>query len=343
MVPKTYNAENERLKRRYLQYARAAKRLSESSLDRIAASIDRFQSLTNVKSFSKFHVEQIVAFRDKLDMERNARTGKPISASLKKSVLVDCKGFFLWLADQPKYRRRIRYSDCDYFNLDHKSKAQANASRPKDYPSLDQIEHVLRQMPDNTPVEKRNRALIAFACITGARVTAIRTAKVGSIDPIEGVFVQDARVIETKFAKTFSTWFFPISELATEIFLNYYHWLSKEQLFGPGDPLFPSTLIEHVPGKGFQSTGLTREHWSNDQPIRTVFKTAFEEAGLRYYNPHSFRHTLSAISKARNQTLEEQQAWAQNLGQESALTMLQHYGKVPTDRQRDIIRKTNKS
>ena len=49
-----YNNDNERLKRRYLQYAKVARGLSENTLDRIAASIDRFQDAREMRTkFSK--------------------------------------------------------------------------------------------------------------------------------------------------------------------------------------------------------------------------------------------------------------------------------------------------
>ncbi len=335
---RTFHPENERLKRRYLQHAKVAKGLSETSLDRIAASIDRFQGLTGIKPFPKFHIELAIAFRNKLDQETNSRTGRPLSASTQKSVLADCKGFFMWLADQPGYRSRIRYADCEYFNLDNKSKAIANASRSPKYPSVEQVEHVLRTMPFGTPIQFRDRSIIAFMLITGARIDATRTAIVGSVDLTEKVFHQDPRDMNTKFSKTFETWFFPVSNFATQIVIDYIDQLKADQLFGPSDPLFPRTEIAHVPGKGFQATGLLRQHWKSDQAIREVFRTAFETAGLTYYAPHSLRHTLGAIGKDRCHSLEEQQAWAQNLGHDNAMTMIQHYGNVHPERQRDLVR-----
>ena len=42
----------------------------------------------------------------------------------------------------------------------------------------------------------------------------------------------------------------------------------------------------------FEAQGLKRAHWSNANPIRTIFKETFIQAGLPYFNPHSFRNTL---------------------------------------------------
>jgi hypothetical protein len=41
---KTYDAQNERIKRRYLTFLKEAKRFSESSLDGVAKAIHRFES-----------------------------------------------------------------------------------------------------------------------------------------------------------------------------------------------------------------------------------------------------------------------------------------------------------
>jgi hypothetical protein len=40
---------------------------------------------------------------------------------------------------------------------------------------------------------------------------------------------------------------------------------------------------------------LGRESWATARPISKVFKEAFEIAGLRSFNPHSFRHMLAQL------------------------------------------------
>jgi integrase/recombinase XerD len=337
-VSLNYNPENERLKRRYLQYIKEAKRQGQVSVDRIAASIDRFQSHTKIKPFRKFHIEQAIAFKRNLDDAKNARTGKPLSASAKRATLAALKAFFIWLADQPGFRSRISYSDCEYFNLDNRSTALSNARQPKSYPSLEQINHVLKLLPNTTPVEKRDRALVAFAILTGARAAALASAKVSHIDIAQREFYQNAVEVRTKFSKSFQTWFFPVGDLAHEIFDEYFSWLTKEELFGPGDPLFPQTLTGYTSGKGFQITGLKREHWTTTNSIRGIFKSSFKLAGLPYHNPHSFRHTIAELGKSRCTTFEELQSWAQNLGQNNAMTAIQNYGAVSPQRQKEIVR-----
>jgi integrase/recombinase XerD len=74
-----HNAENERIKREYLIYLKAAKGLSEASLDAVVKAIHRFEVSTRFRSLGKFRIEQAVAFRRQLSEGNSAETGKPLS------------------------------------------------------------------------------------------------------------------------------------------------------------------------------------------------------------------------------------------------------------------------
>jgi integrase len=82
-------------------------------------------------------------------------------------------------------------------------------------------------MPFKTDVEHRNRALIAFTLLTGARDSAIASMKLKHIDLIEGCVRQDAREVKTKFSKTFSTYFFPVGNEIVQILEKCVSFLGK--------------------------------------------------------------------------------------------------------------------
>ena len=67
-------------------------------------------------------------------------------------------------------------------------------------------------MPDNTDIERRNRSLMAFTLLTGARDSAIASMKMKHVDLITNSVNQDAREVKAKFSKTFNTFFFPAGE-----------------------------------------------------------------------------------------------------------------------------------
>lgn len=332
------NPANERIKRDYFVYLREARRASEASVDAAAKAISRFEETTGHKNFDRFHREQAMAFKRKLNEQTAVRTGQKLSRATVHSTLAALRAFFLWLADKPGYKRRISYSDADYFNLPEKDVRVAKASRVKPAPTLDQIQHVLSGMPLDSDVEKRDRALIAFAILTGARDGALATLRLKHVDLQQGVVHQDARDVQTKFSKTFSTWFFPVGDLPVQIVSEWVEHL-KSLHWGDHDPLFPAPEMGLSPHGGFQVIGLSRRCWTTAEPIRRIFRQAFESAGLPYFNPHSFRDTLAQLGERICTTPEEFKAWSQNLGHEHVLTTFTSYGAVAPSRQAELIRK----
>jgi hypothetical protein len=109
-------------------------------------------------------------------------------------------------------------------------------------------------------------------------------------------------------------------------------------VWGNDDPLFPATRVALGATRQFEAAGLERAHWSSAEPIRKVFREAFERADLPYFNPHSFRNTLVRLALERCKTAEEFKAWSQNVGHEQALTTFLNYGTVASDRQGEILR-----
>ena len=333
-----HNAENERIKRAYFIYLKEARRLSEHSIDAAAAALDRFEEYTKYRDFKSFHTQQAVAFKRKLSEEVSQQTGEPLSKRTLFTTLSALRAFFQWLAGQPGYRSHLSYSDGDYFNLSEKETRIAKASPEKRTPSIEQIRHVLQAMPEGSAIEKRNRAVIAFTLLTGVRDGAAASLKLKHVDLADGKVVQDAREVKTKFSKTFTTWFFPVGDEVRQIVVDWIAFLQKDLLFGPDDPLFPATRVTLGNDHLFEAAGLSRSHWSNATPIRAIFKQAFTQAGLPYFNPHSFRRTLAQLGERLCQTPEEFKAWSQNLGHETVLTTFSSYGEVARDRQAKLIR-----
>jgi len=334
-----YNSENERIKRKYLIFLKEAKRQNEASIDAVAKALSRFDEYNKFNNFKRFHFEQAVGFKDHLAKQDNRRTGQKLSKATLNSTLRQLKDFFQWLSQETGYKSRINYTDAEYFNLSEKDTRIATAKRQKPVPTIEQIKHVIESMAVNTAIEQRNRALIAFILLTGSRDSAVASMKLKHVDLIVGSVYQDAREVKTKFSKTFTTYFFPVGDEIQQIVIDWVGFLKDKLLYGNDDPLFPQTKVGQSEERRFEPCGLKREHWSNASPIRKIFKDAFENAGLDYFNPHSFRNTLVAIGQKRCQTPEEFKAWSQNLGHEKVLTTLYSYGDVQPERQGEIIQK----
>jgi integrase/recombinase XerD len=301
-------------------------------------AISRFESYTKYKDFKAFHHQQAVGFKSHLAKQTNQQTGKPLSKATLNSTLRQLKAFFQWLAERPGYKSRISYTDTEYFNLSEKEVRIATARRQSPVPTLEQIIHVINTMPNQTAIEKRNRSLIAFTLLTGARDSAIAPMKLKHIDIVGDKVFQDGREVNTKFSKTFSTYFFPVGEHIHQIVYDWVRYLKEELLWGNDDPLFPKTKVINGDDRVFKAHGLMRENWSTASSIRTIFKDAFEAADLPYYNPHSFRKTLVSLGQTICQSPEEFKAWSQNLGHEDVMTTFYSFGEVQEHRQGEIMK-----
>lgn len=329
--------ENERIKRRYLQFMREANRADQATVDKAADAILRFERSTGFKTFKRFHIEQAVRFKAQLSDAKNERTGKPLAKATVDSILRTVKAFVLWLAGQSGYRSKISYSDAEYFNLNAKDARVAHTERDTPFPTLEQCRHTFAQMPSATLLQQRDKALFAFLLLTGARDGAIASLRLKHIDLVQGCVYQDARDVKTKFAKTFATTFFPVDPEYLQCFRDWVEFLRKDQLFGPSDALFPKPLMGLNDG-GFACIGLSRDTYGSAGKIREVIKTAFTDAGLPHFAPHSFRKTLGILANDFCKTPEQFKAWSMNLGHENIATTLSAYCPVSPTRQAELIR-----
>ncbi|WP_318465085.1 tyrosine-type recombinase/integrase [Photobacterium leiognathi] len=336
------STNNVRIIYEYSKYLSEAKRLDKSTVDGVMKSINRFEEYVGYIDFNKFRAKHAIGFKKYLFTKKSIVTGNNLSKATILTATRHLKGFYQYLITQKGYRGKINYSDIEYFNLSEKDTRIANAKRPKKVATIEQIIKALAMMPSSTEIEMRDRALFAFVVLTGARDGAVASAKIKHIDITEQSFYQDAREVNTKFSKSFTTYFFPVGELPLKVLSEWVGYLINELGYKPNDPLFPKTKLSHNKNQQFEATGLLKDHWSNADPIRKVFKRAFEDAELPYFNPHSFRNTLVRLGENLCRTPEEFKAWSQNLGHESVLTSFYSYGDVPDYKQAELLRKLAK-
>jgi integrase len=327
------NGPNERVKRRYLHHLKETKGRDEASLDAVAKAMDRFEEHSKHRDFKKFHVEQARAFKAQLTVTRNARTGEPLSASTIHSTLAALKAFFAWLAQQPGHRSRIKLADVEYFNAPDNLSRVATARRYKACPTVNQVRAMIKAIPAATEIEQRDRALIGFTLLSGARDRAIISFKLKHID-VENELIE----VRTKRAKTFTTWFFPVGDDLRNTFVDWVAFLREQKGFGPEDPLFPKSKVAPDDNLEFRAVGLDRAHWANANQVRAIFREACVLAGLPYFNPHSLRNTLVQLAYELKLDAEQFKAWSQNLGHENCLTTFSSYGEIQPSRQAEIIR-----
>lgn len=334
-----YNPKNERIKRNYFRYQKEAARRADTTIDGTRKALGRFEEYIGNKDFAAFNKEQAIAFKKHLSNQKNQRTGEPISKSTALSTLNALKEFFIWLAWQPGYKSKLHVPDIEYFNLTDKEISIAKTSKFKPIPTIEQIRHVVQSMPIEIDIQRRNRALIAFTVLTGMRDGALASLRLKHVDVIGEHVKQEPDMVNTKFSKRIDTFFFPVGDDFKSIVVDWIKELREVKLYGDNAPVFPRTKNGHDENQCFIAQGLESECWSTATPIRQIFKDAFIAAGLPYFNPHSFRHTLVCLGEKLCKDAETFKVWSQNLGHESVLTTYTSYGNVPVHRQGEVLKK----
>lgn len=333
-----HNEANERLKRDFFAYLKEAQRYDEQSVDAVAKAISRFEEYTKRRDFKLFRREQAIAFKRHLSELPNRKGTGKLSKSTTVSTLKALRAFFIWLAGQPGFKSRFTYSEADYFNPSEHDLQIALARRPRPTPSLALIMTALRAMPSHTIVARRDRALMSFILLTGCRDRAAVSVKLKHVSLQDRCVHLDAREVKTKFAKTITTFFFPVGEEPLAHLVDWIGELVSDHEWKPDDPLFPATRVAPRDDELFGAAGIERRHWSNADPVRRIFKEAFARAKLPFHQPHSFRNTLTRLGQERCKTAEQFKAWSQNFGHEHVMTTLVSYGQVEEYRQGEIIK-----
>ena len=334
---KKYHPKNERIKREYFRWLAEADCKSEKTIDGIRKAISRFEEYTRYKDFATFNKDQAIAFKKHLAEQKTQQSGKLLSKATRLSTLSNLQAYFRWLARERGYKSKIHFSDIEYLSLNDKDSRAARSGASKDFPSIEQIRHVVESMPHDTEIQKRDRALVAFTILTGIRDSAIASLKLKHIDCERRLVMQNPNEVNTKFSKKIDTFFFPVGEDFAQIVFEWIAFLRTQKLYGFDDPLFPKTAIRQDSNLTFAAAGLVSECWQTTQPIRNIFQDAFHKAGLKYYNPHSFRHTLAHYGEQQCKTAEQFKAWSQNLGHESTMVTFNSYGTISQHRQGELI------
>lgn len=330
------NEKNERIKRRFLEYRKHARQLSEKSLDREISALERFDVWNGRKDFAHFHIEQAMGFRVHLERAKGA-TGKPLGKSTVRAILATFREFTLWLSQQDGFRSRIKAADADYFNLSRRDEAVARAAPPRPAPSVNQAKRALSAMPATTPRELRDKAVFAVLCLTGIRVAALVSLRIKHVDLAEKSVTQNPREVATKFGKCIDTFFARGFGEAEDVLRTWITHLDDVALYGPDDPLFPATAIAPQSNTGFTAQGFERRHWQSTEPVRKIVRAAFEAVGLPNYGPHAFRHMLARHAVNTSASVAEFVANSQNLGHTDVLTTLRSYGQISRERQRELV------
>src|ERR671918_1767533 len=279
----TLNPRNERIKRGYVEFLRQADRKSEGTIRGVEKALHRFEEHTRFTDFASFKREKAMSSRAAL--AKPPAGGKALSAATVLSTLTAVQRFLRWLILQPGVKSKIRATDIDYLNLSANEARAAAAAPSKPFPTMEQLKHTLAKMPAGTEIERRDRALFALIMMTGARDSAAASLRLRHVELDRSLIVQDPTSVRTKNGKLIESVLLPLGDEVERAFADWIVYLRADLLYGPDDPVFPQTATRIDPARGPVADGLKRLCWSSSAPIRAIFRRAFEEAGLPYFQP----------------------------------------------------------
>ena len=323
-----YNPVNERMKYKYRIHLRRVSQRDEKTIISYLKHIRAYEMFTGFSGFETF--SDNVADQYVRHMFDQGLSLSHISDNIRA-----VKEFLRWLERQRGYRSKIDYNHIDYLNISNNQRKTAKATEYKEAYTYDQIIATIRQMPDKTDIEKRNRAIISLQALCTLRISELRTVKIKNVIEEDGwyfIYVCPKHM-DVKTAKTRHAVFVP---LPPDLQQNVIGW--RDHLlsigFKPSDPLFPVINNRFGQNNLLEQT-IKADGIKSNTTIRNVFKKAFEEAGFKYIRPHSFRHTLARYAETQSPAFMN--AVRQNLGHESIDTTLNSYGQLSMAEQRRII------
>lgn len=336
---KNFNPKNERVKNKYFKYLLTAKQKNIKSVDSSRKALMKFEEFSHFADFTAFNPDVAIAFKEYLLMQTSKQRGEPFSQHTLNSILKNVRDFFEWLAFESNYKKYIKQTDIAYLKPSLKEMSMVRKQGFVNFASLDEIYKVIFNMPFETDIQKRDRAIISFTLLTGVRDGTLKGFKLKHVNLEKELLHQDPKEVETKFSKEIYTFFFPVDFRIKQIFIDYYNFLTKEKGFTSNDPLFPK-LESVVSNEGLPLPPvMTKEHYRSITSIRQVFKEDFIKAGVPYHSPHTFRHTLVVYGEEICKSPEEFKAWSQNLGHEHVSTTFTSYGKLEVYKQGIVMKR----
>lgn len=287
--------------------------------------IAQFDKFTNHQDYNAIGSETVIAFKTHLEAKLPFSTPDQRSPSTVLHTLLDLKKFFMWLEIDAAIKVTTA-GLCKYFSPSRNLQALADAPGSDRFvPTHDQVLSVILAMPHEHFIQRRDRALLAFLLLSGARISAALSFQLQHINLENRSVFHNARIVKTKNSKTMHTAWFPVGFEIEEIFTNWVREL-RDRASDDTAPLFPRALdpIRHT----VQSSDLLP--LVDQGTVRKIIKRACDAVEIPYFNPHALRKTLALMAYYLCKTAKHRKAWSQNLGHERIATTDQYYGRLET-------------
>ena len=321
-----HNPDNEIVKYIFLERLENSKDGKDpKTVNQYVNAIHEFEIATGFKDFRKYNSDWAIIFKDYLNDKITKRESKHVSSSLFLHYISHARQFLQWLRDNEAEYSKLKQDDIDYMHVKRKEKTKARARNHPESHDISDILATIRNMPESTEIEIRNKAIMSLFAITTPRISSLQEARIGRIkyfkDYDAWAFLQDPRLQNTKGSEYITSFFIGQVE---DIIQNVIKWhdLLIFKGYKKNDYLFPR-ITPSFTKDGDAVMILTKECIKSDTQIRGIVKEAYENKGLQYIKPHNFRHSIARhVRKTNSNPTDTLIALAENAGQKNGFSIL---------------------
>jgi integrase/recombinase XerD len=325
-----FHPENERIKHKYFDRVIHRFGKDKKTLKKIISAIFVFEEFSNFSDFKLFTYENSKEFQKYLLKKYCS------SMQMANRTMVYVREFFLWLKDQDGYKK-IKYDDIQALQLSLKDREKAKTSKPKAYLDAEKWQNLILNLKPENDIELRGRAMLACLLLTGARVEALISFRIGDFNLEHNYVFQDARHVNTKFSSSHKTNLWKFKPEISQILQDWIKTLRAEHGFNDDDPLFPKIHITTNDSFQFEQDGFIKEPIKSTTIVRKELAKQLQSANLGHYTPHTIRNSLIALFMGFDLTPEQLKAVSQNMSHKNLETTVNSYYAVHEYRQDKII------
>lgn len=327
MKPSKLNAKNEKIKDKYRVYLKNFRnpKLADETIEQKIASIRMYEEFTKYKDFKEFNAEVGIAVYEWLKDSDSRSIGTALKHADNIRVFLDW--YFL---NHKVPRKKQQQALCVLYARDE-DRRLANRLTFVEFPNQEEFDKLI-DFEETTPEDKRDKALIVFMLISSARIGAIITSKIDSLDIKKMIYKQDPlEDVATKRSKYIVTKLLMFKKEYFEVIKNWVNYLKNEHNFCDKDPLFPN--IKNYAGGIIADKKFTL----TENSVNKMLEKRCKQAGIPKYHPHAIRHfsTYSCNERAYNGL--QLKAFSQNMGHENISTTLEKYANMPAEQYISII------
>ena len=321
------NPKNEKIKDEYRVYLKNFRnpKLADETIEQKITSVRMYEECTKYKDFKEFNAEIGITVYEWLK-DCDARS---IGTALKHADNI--REFLKWYFLNHKVPHKKPLEALSALEARDEDRRLANRLTFVEFPNQEEFDKLI-DFEEKTPEDKRDRALIVFMLISGARIGAIITSKIDSLDIKRMVYKQDPlEDVATKRSKYIVTKLLMFKKEYFEIIKNWVSYLKSEYNFSDEDPLFPN--IKNYAG------GITvdKKFTLTENSVNKMLEKRCKQAGIPKYHPHTFRHFSTYCCNERAFNGIQLKALSQNMGHENISTTLEKYANMPAEQYISII------